>query len=56
MTGLSLGMVFRTSSLPFQSSFSVVSCWFVVSKKNFSSCAMPGDSMFTSIGFVGILL
>ena len=52
MTGGSLGMAFRASSLRFLSSFSVVSCWPVVSKKTSSSCAMPVDSMFTSIGFV----
>ena len=54
MTGESLGMAFRASSLRFQSSFSVVSSWFVGSKKTVSSCAMPVDSMFTSIGVVGI--
>ena len=57
MTSESLGMVFRTSSLCCQTSFSVVSCWSVVSKKTDSSCAtcaMPVDSMFTSIGFVGM--
>ena len=54
MTGGSLGMAFRASSLRFQSSFSVVSCWSVVSKKTGSSCAMPVDSMYTSIGFVGL--
>ena len=54
MTVGSLGMAFRVSSLRFQSSFSVVSCWSVVSKKTGSSCAMPLDSMFTSIGFVGM--
>ena len=54
MTGGSLGAAFRASSLSFQSFFSVVSYWSVVSKKNSSSRAMPVDSMFTSIGFVGI--
>ena len=54
MTGGSLGMAFRAPSLRFQSSFSVVSCWFVGSIKTVSSCAMPVDSMFTSIGFVGM--
>ena len=34
--------------------FSVVSCSSVGSKKTDSSCAMPVDSMFTSIGFVGM--
>ena len=54
MTGGSLGMAFRACSLRFQSSFSVVSCWSVVSQKTGSSCAMPVDSMFTSINFVGM--
>ena len=54
MTGGSLGMAFRASSLRFQSSFSVVSSWSVGSKKTVSSCAMPVYSMFTSIGFVGM--
>ena len=54
MTGGSVGMAFRASSLGFQSSFPVVSCWFVGSKKTGSSCAIPVDSMFTSIGFVGM--
>ena len=54
MTGGSSGMVFRASSLRFQSSFSVVSSWSVGSKKTVSSGAMPVDSMFTSIGFVGM--
>ena len=54
MTGGSLGMAFRASSLHFQSSFSVVSSWPVGSKNTVSSCAMPVDSMFTSIGFVGM--
>ena len=54
MTGSSLGMAFRASSLRFQSSFSVVSSRSVGSKKTVSSCAMPVDSMFTSIGFVGM--
>ena len=53
MTGGSLGMAFQASFLRFQSSFSAVSCWSLVSKKAGSSCAMPVDSMFTSIGFVG---
>ena len=47
-------MATHASSLRFQSSFSVVSCWSVVSKKTGSSCAVPIDSMFTSIGFVGM--
>ena len=47
MTGGSVGMEFRTSPLRFQSSFSVVSCWSVGSKKTGSSCAMPVDSIFT---------
>ena len=54
MIGGSLGMAFRASSLRVQGSFSVVSCWSVVSKKTASSCAMPVDSMFISIGFVGM--
>ena len=54
MTGGSLCMAFRASFLRFQSSFSVVSCWSVVSKKTVSSCAMPVDSRFTSIYFVGM--
>ena len=54
MTGGSLGMAFQASSLRFQSSFPVVSCWSVASKKTVSFCAMPVDSMFTSIGFVGM--
>ena len=54
MTGGSLGMAFHTSSLRFQSSFSVVSCRSVGSKTTVSSCAMPVDSIFTSIGFVGM--
>ena len=54
MTGGSLGMAFRTSSLRLQRSFSVVSWWPVVSKKTGSSCAMPLDSTFTSSGFVGM--
>ena len=54
MTGGSLDMAFRASSLRFQSSFSVVSCWPVGSKKTVSSCSMPVDSMFTSIGCVGM--
>ena len=54
MTGGSLGLAFRSSSLRFQSSFSVVFCWSVVTKKTGSSCAMPVDSMFTSIDFVEI--
>ena len=56
MTGGSLSMAFRTSSLIFQSSFSLVSCWSVGSKKSGSSCAMPVVSMFTSIGLVGMSL
>ena len=47
-------MAFRASSLRFQSSFSMVSCWSVASKKTNSSCAMPADPMFTSIGCVGL--
>ena len=50
----SLGMAFRTSFLSFQSSFSVISCWSVVSKKNGTSYAMTVDSKFSSIGFVGM--
>ena len=34
--------------------FSVVSGWSLVLKKSGSSCARPVDSMFTSIGFVGM--
>ena len=56
MTGGSLGMAFRASSLRFQSSFPVLPCRFVGSKKTVSSGAMPVDSMFTSIGFVGMFL
>ena len=37
-----------------KSIFSEVSCWSVVSKKIASSCAMPVDSLLTSIGFVGL--
>ena len=33
--------------------FSVDSCWSVMIKKTDSYCAVPVDSMFTSIGFVG---
>ena len=47
-------MAFRASSLRFQSSVSVVYSWSVGSKKTVSSCAMAVDSMFTSIGFVGM--
>ena len=54
MTGGSIGMAFPASSLHVQSSFSVVSCWSVVSKKTGSSYAMPIDSMFTSIGSIGM--
>ena len=54
MTGGSLGMAFRASSLRFHSSFSVVCSWSLVSKKTGYSCAMPVHSMFTSIGFVGM--
>ena len=54
MTGGSLGMAFHASSSRHQSSFSVVSCWSVVSKKTGSSCARPVDSRFTSIGFLGM--
>ena len=54
MTGGSLGIAFGASSLRFQTSFSVISCRSVVSKKTASSCAMPVDSVFTSIGFVGM--
>ena len=54
MTGGSLGVAFRVSSSRYQSSFSVVSCWSVVSKKTGSSCAMPVYSKFTSICFVGM--
>ena len=50
----SLGTAFRASSLRLQSSFSIVSCWSVVSQETVSSCAMPVDSMITSIGFVGM--
>ena len=32
----------------------MVSCWGVVSEKTGSSFALPVDSMFTSIGFVGM--
>ena len=54
MIGGSVGTAFLASSSRVQRSFSVVSCWFVVSKKTGSSCAMPVDSMFTSIGSVGM--
>ena len=54
MTVGSLGMAFRATSLRVQRSFSVVSCWSVGSWKTCSSCAMPVDSKFTSIGFVGM--
>ena len=54
MTGGSLGMAFRACFLRFQSSFSVVCSWSGVSEKTGFSCAMPVDSMFTSIGFVGM--
>ena len=54
MTGGSLGMAFRVSSIRVQSYFSVVSFWSVGSWKTCSSCAMPVDSIFTSIGFVGM--
>ena len=54
MIGGSLGISFRVSSLRFQKSFSVVSCWFVVAAKTGPSSAMPVDSMFTSIGIVGM--
>ena len=54
MTGRSFGIAFRASYLRFQSSFSVISGWSVVSKKTGSSCAMPVDSIFTLIGFVGM--
>ena len=47
-------MAFRASSFRFQSSFSVASCWSVGLRETVSSCAMPVDSMFTSIGFVGM--
>ena len=55
-TGGLLGLAFLASYLRFQSSFSVVSCWSVVSKETGSSCAMPVDSMFTSIGCVVLFL
>ena len=42
--------------LRFQSSFSLVPCWSVVSKGTGTTCALPVDSMFTSIGFVGMSL
>ena len=47
-------MAFRASSARFQNSFSVFLCWSVVSKTTGSSCAMPVDSMFTSIDCVGL--
>ena len=52
MTGGSFGKSFLVSSVQFQSSLSVVSCWSVISKKTGSSGAMPVDSMFISLGFV----
>ena len=54
MTGGSLGIVRRGSFSHFPSSFSVVSCWSVLSKKTDYSCAMPVDSMLTSFGFMGM--
>ena len=54
MTGGSVGMAFRASFFRFHNSFSVVSCRSLVAKKTGSSCVMPVDSMFTSIGFVGV--
>ena len=54
MTGGSLGMAFRASSLCFQSPFSVAYCWSVGSKNAGSSCAMLLESMITSSGFVGM--
>ena len=47
-------MAFRASSVRFQISFSVVSCWSVISKTTGSSCAMPVYSLFTSIDCVGL--
>ena len=54
MTGGSLGMAFRAPSFRFQSSFSVVSGWCVVSGKTGFSYAMPVDSKLTSMEFVGM--
>ena len=57
MTGGYFVMAFHVSFLLFQSSFSVVSSWSVVSvvpANTGSSSAMPVDSMFTSIGFFKI--
>ena len=53
MTGGSLGIALRASSLRLQSSFSSFSCWSVVLKKRGYSLAIAVDSMFTSIVFVG---
>ena len=56
MTVGSCNIAFRVFCLRFQSSFSVVSCWSLVSKNTGSSCVMPVvpvDSMFTSFGFFG---
>ena len=53
MTGGSLGMAFRASSLCFQSPSSVVYFWSVGSKNAGSSCAMLLEPMITSSGFVG---
>ena len=56
MNGGSVGIVVSTlvSTLRLQSSFSVVSCGSVLSRKVGSSCALPMDSMFTSISFAGM--
>ena len=53
MTRGSLGIERRICSLRFQSSFSALSYQSVVLKMTVFSFAMPADSMFTSIGFVG---
>ena len=54
ITGGTYGMVFQEYSLRVRSSFSVVFCWSIVSKKTSSACALPVDSKFTSIGLVRI--
>ena len=54
MIDRSVGMARHASSVCFQCSFSVISCWSVVWKKTDYSCAMPVDSMFRSIDSVGM--
>ena len=52
LTAGSVGMARGNFTLHFRSSFSVVSCWSVVSKNTGCYRARPVGSMFTSIGFL----